>query len=179
MMAPMRLPVIAVVLAVAWGATGCSDEPPPYEDGAQGVPLAGLGPELESAGVDVLVADRPQEATPDQVVAALGDAGVADAVAADLADDLPALAVDGDGTAGLLALVGPDPGAERVTTVVLVFTSPEAAAVYAAGEPEVFSDTALEGRRTDVLSGNLAAYAVGTGSSTRARRALSALSRAS
>ncbi|MFB9314237.1 hypothetical protein [Nocardioides plantarum] len=171
----MRLPVVAVVLALAWGATGCSDEPPPYEDGAQGVPLAGLGPELDAAGVDVVVADRPQDATSDQVVAAVEDAGVADVSAAAPDDDLPALAVDGGGTAGLLALVGPDPGAEKVTTVVLVFASPEAAAVYAAGDPEVFGDAALETRRTDLLSGNLAAYAVGTGSTTRVRQALEAL----
>jgi hypothetical protein len=176
MMGAMRLPALAtvVVLAVA-GLTGCSDEPEPYQDGAQSVPLAGLGSEIDAAGVQVLSPDAPSAASAAEVVAALEDAGLAGASAdTDLAQVGDDVAIDGTGTAGLLALAGPG-GTKAGSAVVLVFTGPDAAAVFAAADRPVFSDRKADGARVELLSGNLAAYAADASTGARVRTALDAL----
>ncbi|WP_148615229.1 hypothetical protein [Nocardioides rubriscoriae] len=166
----MRLPVLALVAALALGATACSnEEPAPYDDGRQGVPLAGLGPEIEDAGVEVLAAATPDAATTDDVVPALADAQV-DSPTTDVREDV--LAFDPAATAGLLGIVTDAPG----STVVLVFATPDNAAVFAADDPTVFGDPDVESERAAFLAGNLVGYAADdSGRPVRLRRALNAL----
>ncbi|MCW2816946.1 MAG: hypothetical protein JWN84_4401 [Nocardioides sp.] len=149
----------AVLGVLALGAGACSGEEPPYDDGGQGLPLAGLGSQIEDAGVDVVSPGTPSSASTDEVVDALTEADVASAdVVDDGADEI--VAFDPERTAGLLDVVADGPG----TTVVLVFTTPDAAAVFAAGDPEVFADAQAEAARDALLSGNLVGYASGDGS---------------
>lgn len=147
---------LALLGVLALGVSGCSGEEPLLDDGTQGLPLAGLSAELDDAGVDVLAADRPADATGDEVGRALEDADVASVVVtrpADVADG--AVAFDPTGTAGLLSVVTDGPG----ETVVLVFASPDAAAVFAGGDPDVFTDQASQADHDAFLSGNLVGYA--------------------
>lgn len=172
-MSRMRLPVLGPVLALAGVLVlgACASEAPVVvDDGAQVVPLAGLGPQVESAGVDVVAADVPADATADDVESALGDAGLATPVVtrvADVADNT--FAFDPAQAAGLTAVVTDAPG----TAVVLVFAAPSAAAVFAASDPDVFTDASADDGRTSLLSGNLVAYA--SARSAKVRRALEAL----
>jgi hypothetical protein len=156
-MISVRLRVLPVLVVLALGATaGCSEEEPVPDDGSQAVPLAGLGAQLDADGVDVVSADVPDLATADEVTQALDDAGVAspEASTPDSGTTDDALALEPTATAGLLSLVADG----QETTVVLVFTDPSAAAVFAAGDPDVFDDTALEETREAFLSGNLVGY---------------------
>ena len=87
-------------------------------------------------------------------------------------DPADVLAFDPTATAGLLDVVGDDPG----TTLALVFTTPDAAAVFAAADPEVFSDAAVERSREAYLAGNVVGYATPDGDgATRLRAALESL----
>lgn len=170
----MRRLLLPALLVVAAGAlAGCGDEEVLVDDGTQGVPLAGLGPQVEDAGVEVLDAEAPAGAAPEEVVAALEEAEVAGPDAtrpADVAEGF--VAFDPTATAGLLSVVGDDAG----TAVVLVFADPSSAAVFAAEDPEVFTDAATEGSRAAYLSGNLVAYAASAGDADDAvRTALDAL----
>ena len=179
-MTGVPLPVLArltVLAALALGASGCSGEEPLLDDGTQAVPLAGLGPDIEAAGVTVIEEASPVAATTDEVVAALVDLEVVtpEAVTGDESSEV--LALDPDATAGLVGHVVDGPG----TTVVLVFSGPPAAAVFAASDPEVFADDALEPDRAAYLTGNLVGYAgfagPQDGTVARLRSALSALAR--
>lgn len=168
-----RLPLAVVLAAVLGLAVGCGGEEPVVDDGTQGVPLAGLGPQLESADVEVVGAETPAAATDDEVVVALERSQVLGPEAArpaDVADDV--VAFDPTATAGLLSLVSDDVGG----AVVLVFTDPSAAAVFAAGDPEVFTDAAVEEARAAYLAGNVVGYASSADDHpARVRRALDAL----
>jgi hypothetical protein len=161
----------AVALLLVLGACSDDDAPPP-DDGSQGLPLAGLRPAIESAGVDVIRPEEPAGATGAEVVAALD--GVVDDATSTLASDVDDgyVAIDPTATAGLVSVVGP----ERGDPVVLVFADPAAAAVFAAGDPTVLTGA---GRRDpDVyLAGNLVAF-VGreSGDGDRVRLALAGLS---
>lgn len=168
-----RLPALAAAVVLAAALTGCGGEDPPYDDGSQSVPLAGLSVQIEDAGVEVVAPERPADARPDRVVTALEDADVASpaeiAVDSDPAD---VLAFDPTATAGLLGVVGDDPG----TTLALVFTTPDAAAVFAAADPEVFSDAAVDRSREAYLAGNVVGYATpDADGATRLRTALESL----
>lgn len=174
MMVPVRRLLPSVVLAAVLGlAVGCGGEEPIVDDGTQGVPLAGLGAELEEAEVEVVGADTPAGAGAGEVVDALVRSAVVGPEAtrpADVADDV--VAFDPTATAGLLSVVTDEPGA----TVVLVFTDPSAAAVFAAGDPEVFTDAATEETRVAYLAGNLVGYASSDDAQpARVRRGLDAL----
>ncbi len=174
MMSRVRLSALALLAVLAVGTTGCSsEEPPPLDDGSQTVPLAGLGPQVEDAGVEVLSTDMPVAVTTDEVVGALEDAGVTGpAAAAPEGEDDSVVAFDPTATAGLLGLVLDEPG----STLVLVFATPEGAAVFAAGDPEVFADAASEDGRKAFLAGNLVGYAAtDDGRPVRLRRALNSL----
>lgn len=151
---PLRAAAVIGVLALGTGA--CSGEEPPYDDGGQGLPLAGLGSQIEDAGVEVLSPGTPSSADVDEVESALTEADVASPTTEGV-DDV--VAFDPERTAGLLDVVADGAG----TTVVLVFTTPDAAAVFAAGDPEVFGDAQAEGGREALLSGNLVGYAAGDG----------------
>lgn len=170
-----RSPLLLTALtSAALVLSACGGQGGAYEDGTQTVPLAGLGAEIDAAGVEVLAADTPSGATDDAVADALTDAKVVSPLAARPGDDAAAkvVAFDPTATAGLLSLVvdGPE------STVVLVFASADSAAVFAAADPDVFADTVVETSRKGYLTGNLVGYAGDdSGRPTRLRRALNAL----
>ncbi len=164
MMVGMRswFALAALLVVVA----GCGGEEEPYDDGSESSVVVGVTDALAADGAEVVASDTPEDATADDVGAALGTAGLADPTTVD-----DGLAVDTGAVAGLLATVG-----EAKRYVVLAFDDPASAAVFAEADRAVFADKRRDDRRTTWFAGNLVAYSdPDAGVDAQLRSALTAL----
>jgi len=142
MMGAVR-PTTLLLPALLGLVVACGGEDPVVDDGTQGIPLAGLAPQLEEAGVEVIAVQQPAAATGDDVAAALEAVRLS-------SDEVDDLGLD-DPVAGLVTVEG-----DARDYVVLVFDGPSTAAVFAAADlPVLAADAAT------YLAGNLVGVAVG------------------
>ncbi|MGA8847122.1 MAG: hypothetical protein WB471_10960 [Nocardioides sp.] len=146
-----------LVVAVGLGASACSGESGPVDDGTFSSLRAGAPDLLDEAGVELVSSDTPAAASAVQVAAALDRRGFDAEIAPENSMDGVALAPER--IAGLVGLVG-DGNARRGNGrfLVLAFADIESAVVFAVSGPEVFADADLESERMSYFSGNLVAY---------------------
>lgn len=160
---------LAVILLL--GLSACSQAGPRRDDGGQSGTVAGYADRLQDAGVELVSPGEPMLVQRAEAVAALQDAGI-DRVASETRGvlDQDALALDPDRVAGLVDLLAPARGLEQVDQdtagsaegyVVLLFDEPVSAAVYAAADPETFSDPDAEERKQGFLVGSVVGYVAG------------------
>ncbi len=148
----------AMVLALAAGASACSGEEGPVDDGTYSSLRAGAPAILADLDIALVSIDQPAAATPEVVRDAL------------IAQRLPALnhpvgpvdgvALDTEKVAGLLGLAGNTdaPNGDEGRYAVLSFDSVEAAVVFARSDPTVFEAADSEADRAAYFSGNLIGY---------------------
>ncbi|MBS44577.1 MAG: hypothetical protein CMH83_15720 [Nocardioides sp.] len=145
-------------LVVLLGASACSEEAGPVDDGTAPALSTAESDTLASAGVDAVATDGPQYADADVVAAALTRADLTDPSG----DDALADALDlSPSAAGLLSTLGRVPSGSGDAWVVLVFDDPSSARLWAGGVETVFADADLEQARSGYYAGNLVAFATG------------------
>lgn len=143
-------------LALTLGA--CSGEAGPVDDGSYSSLQAGAPAVLGELGVALVSPDQPVLADPNDVVAVLASRRLEAETYA--VRDVDGLALDPEKVAGLFAMAGnlESPAGKDGRFVVLSFTGPEAALVFAESDSEIFDDADLEADRSAYFSGNLVAY---------------------